>query len=158
MGLASETAAFLKLFINSSEWHPMYFKVNSSNHLSAQGTCWGQVSASNDVSRSPPLSVSHLSIKHLHEISSPAEFKCFITFSSTYCMETYSFASNRRHVMKRNDRVPGLLVHLPQTAGQVRGIRDGDDEDEHGKNRTPAPRTARLIYKLWPFSPSFHCH
>lgn len=130
----------------------MHFKVNSSNHLSAQGTCWRQVSASNDVSRSPPHSVSPLSIKHLHEVSSPAEFKCCITFSSTYCIETYSYASNRRQVMRRDDRVPGLHVHLPQTASQVSGTRDRNDEDEHGKkNGPPLPSPRGWFTSYGPF-------
>lgn len=34
-------------------------------------------------------------------------------------METYWYASNMRHVMRRDDRVPGLHVHLPHTASQV---------------------------------------
>lgn len=42
------------------------------------------------------------------------------------------------HVMRRDDRVPGLHVHLPHTAGQASGMRD-EDEDEQGKKQPPSP-------------------
>lgn len=60
--------------------------------------------------------------------------------------------------MRRDDRALGLPVHLPHTAGQVSGMRD-EEEDEQGTNATPpASLAAWLIYKLWPFSPSFRRH
>lgn len=65
------------------------------------------------------------------------------------------------HVMRRDDKVPGLHVHLPHTAGQVSGTKDEDEDEQSKKAPSTPPRTPLavwLIYKLWPFSPSFHCH
>ena len=88
-------------------------------------------------------------------------------------MEMYCRASNTEHVMRRDDRVPRTAcapaTHWP---GQVNGMRD-EDEDEQSRKKKKKKRkkaalstslrpllalTAWLIYKLWPFSPSFHCH
>lgn len=119
----------------------MHFKVTPSRHLSAQGTSWGLVSALIIRYGSLSLSVSPLSIKHLHDKLVPflfpsVELKCYITLNSTYCIEIYWYASNTGHVMRRDDRALGLPVHLPHTAGQVSGMRD-EEEDEQGTNATP---------------------
>lgn len=58
MRLASETAAFPKLFISSAapEWRPMHFKVTSGSRLSPQGKCrWSDVG---NFQRVAPLSAS----------------------------------------------------------------------------------------------------
>lgn len=83
----------------------------------------------------------------------------------------YWYVSDMGHVMRRDDRVPGLHVHLPPTAGQVRVGRETKMKMSRAKSGPrplplstfPPPHstphmTAWVIYKLWPFSPSFHCH
>lgn len=139
----------------------MHFKVTSCNHLSAQGTCWGQISASNDVLLPVPLCLTSQHQTTLWYITRfpSLGIKCYIALNIAHCMETYGYASNMRHVMRRDDRVPGLHVHLPNTAGQVSRTRGWRRWrwTEH-KSSHPTPVAAWLIYKLWPFSPSFHCH
>lgn len=105
MRLASETAAFLKLFINSSalsgvpcitkSLHPTIYLLNV--HAGDSYRLLMTYHAARP-------SLSPLNIKHLHEVPSPVEFKCRISFSSKYCMGMYSYASNRRHVMRRGWR------------------------------------------------------
>lgn len=130
----------------------MHFKVTSPEHLSAKGTCWGRIWASNDASRSPPLSVSPLSFRHLREISPPpplpsAGFRRRITFTGTHCMEI--------RIQREMTKCRRPRVHLSaESAGRAAGMETNGARSPH-----PHPHpTAWLIYKLWPFSPSFHCH
>lgn len=104
MRLASETAAFLKLFINSSALSGVPCISKSINPtiylLKVHAGDRYRLRATYHAPR-PSLSPPRAS-KHLHEVSSSAEFKCRITFSRTRCVVTYCYASNRRHVTRRS--------------------------------------------------------
>lgn len=103
----------------------MHFKVPSCSHLSALGTYWGQIFASNDVWRSvSPLEVSHPPLSPfsfsrtqvLHHLQEPILYGDILT-----CIQ---------HEACDDDAV---REQLPRAVGQVSGTRHGD-EDERGKN------------------------
>lgn len=55
-----------------------------------------------------------------------------------------------QHVMRRDDRVPGMHVHLPHTAGQGSGTKE-EDEDERS---TPPYCAADLqVMAFFSFTP-----